>query len=159
MDRLSALKKEFDPFRWVIPGITAAGILPIFRSTFYECPYCHWVFKVTWGPSNSLLGPGERTCWHCKQVYWDGSSEWPEMSSEDRQLFLVPITIAGLIGASVLIPALMLWMSILLKVRISFDATFFAIFGVPLGFWFGLRTLQILRSIRRYNQRGSERAS
>jgi len=34
MYRLWGVKKEFDPFRWIIPGIGAGGILPIFRCTF-----------------------------------------------------------------------------------------------------------------------------
>ena len=155
MDRLWALKKEFDPFGGVIPGIGAIGILPIFRCTFYRCPYCRWPFKVAWGPSNSLLGAGERSCWHCKQFFWDGSNEWQEMSSEDRRLFLVPITVAGLIGALVLIPTLILWMSFFLKQPIHFQyGLFFTILGLPLGLWFGFRALRIIESVRRYNARG-----
>jgi hypothetical protein len=160
MDRLWALKKEFDPFGWVIPGIGAIGILPIFRCTFRQCPYCLWPFKITWGQSNSLLGAGERACWHCKQVLWDGSNEWPEMSSEDRRLFLMPITVAGLIGAFLLIPALMVWMAFLLKQPIDFHyGLSFLILGLPLGLWFGFRGFQVVRSIQRYNQRGSKSAT
>jgi hypothetical protein len=157
MDRLWALKKEFGPFRGAIPGIGAIGILPIFRCTFYRCPYCRWPFKITWGPSNSLLGPGERVCWHCSDVFWDGSNEWPEMSSEEQRLFLVPITVAGLIGAFVLIPALMIWTSFFLKQPSRFQyGLFFTIFALPLGLWFGSRALQVFHSVQRYNRRGSK---
>jgi hypothetical protein len=158
MDRLWALKKDFDPFGRLIPGIGAIGVLPIARCTYYRCPYCRWIFKVTWGLSNSLLGSGERACWHCKQAFWDGSNEWPEMSSDDRRLFLVPITIAGLIGAFVLIPALIVWMSFFLKQWLHFQYRLFSLYlGIPLGIWFSFRALQINRSIRRYNDRGNTR--
>ena len=158
MDRLWALKKEFDPFGWVIPGIGGIGILPIFRCTFYRCPYCRWPFEVAWGPSNSLLGAGERSCWHCKEVFWDGSNEWPEMSGKDRQLFLVPITVAGFLGAFVLIGTLVVYSSFVFKTSVDFPyRALFLVFGSPLLFWFGFRALQINRSIRRYNARGKTR--
>jgi hypothetical protein len=77
------------------------------------------------------------------------------MSSEDRRLFLVPITVAGLIGALVLIPTLILWMSFFLKQPIHFQyGLFFTILGLPLGLWFGFRALRIIESVRRYNARG-----
>ena len=156
MDRLWALKRDFDPFGRLFFGFSAVGfLLRITRCSVYRCPYCRWIFKITWGPSNALLGRGERPCWHCKKVFWDGSNEWPEMSSEDRRLFLVPITIAGLIGAFVLIPALILWMSLFLKQPIHFQYGLFStILGLPLGLWFGFRALRINESVRRYNARG-----
>src|SRR5437762_9095665 len=146
MDRLWAIKKEFEPFRWVIPGITALGILPIFRCTFYLCPYCRWSFKITWGPLNSLLGSGERTCWHCHQVFWDGSNEWPEMSSEEQRLFIFPITVCGLLGACIIVPALLVWTEFVVRHSVDFrNLLFFTPFVLPLALWFGFRSVQVTR--------------
>jgi hypothetical protein len=162
MDRLWVVKIDFEPFgRPRFAPLTGVGYLvSISRCSVYKCPYCRWIFKITWGPSNSLLGAGERACWHCKQVFWDDSNEWPEMSNEDRRLFLVPITIAGFIGAFALVPALMVWMAFFLKRPIDFQyGLFFTILGLPLGLWFGFRALQVFRSVQRYNQRGSRSAT
>jgi hypothetical protein len=156
MDRLWALKSEFDPFGRVFFGFSAVGfLLRITRCSVYRCPYCRWIFKITWGPSNSLLGTGERACWHCKKTFWDGSQEWPEMSGDDQRLFLLPITVVGFLGAFVLILALTLWTSIFLKMSVHFRySLFFIIFGVPVLLWFGIRGWQVNRSIDRYNDRG-----
>jgi len=76
------------------------------------------------------------------------------MSGQERQLFLLPITIAGILGAFLLLSGLTIWMSFFLKKPIGFgDAIFSAILGLPLGLWFGLRFLQIIRSAQRYNAR------
>jgi hypothetical protein len=159
MDRRWALKKDFDPFGRFFYGISAIGfLLRITRCTIYSCPYCRWPFKITWGPSNSLLGSGDRVCWHCKQVFWDGSDEWPEMSGEEQRLFLLPITILGILGASVLIPAVVIWTSFFSRIQIDFEySVFLLIFASPLTLWFGFRGWQINRSIRRYNDRGKTR--
>jgi hypothetical protein len=158
MDRLWALKTDVDPFRLFF-GTSAVGfLLRITRCTLYRCSYCRWVFKATWGPTNSLLGTGGRICWHCRNTFWDGSNEWPEMSGEDQRLFLLPIIIMGFIGAFVLIAALTLWTSLFLKNPAQLDYLWFSLFfGVPLCLWFGFRGWQIVRSIHRYNDRGKSR--
>jgi hypothetical protein len=151
MDRLWALKNDLDPLGGRFPGFP----LSIVRSTVYRCPYCRWVFKVTWGPSNTLLGTGERTCWHCRMIFRDGSSEWPEMNNSDRQRFVLPITITGFLGSFLLILGLMLWASLVLKDSGNFEyRLFFYIFGIPLVLWFSFRAWQIHRSVHRYNSRG-----
>ena len=77
------------------------------------------------------------------------------MSGEEQRLFLVPITVAGLIGALLLIPGLMFWTAFVLKQPGRFRyGLFFTILGIPLGLWFGFRVLQIMRSVHRYNARG-----
>ncbi len=155
MDRLWAIKQDIDPFR-VRFFLFYWDWLALLRCTILRCPYCRWIFKITWGPNNSLLGSGERACWHCRQVFWDGSNEWPEMDGEEQRLFLAPITIAGLIGAFLLIPGLILWTSFVVKQPGRFRyGVFFTILGTPLGLWFGFRVLQIMRSVRRYNARGN----
>ena len=158
MDRLWALKKELDPFGRVVFGLSGPGfLLRITRCTVYQCPYCRWIFKLTWGPSNTLLGPGERKCWHCARMFWDGSDEWPEMSDQDRQLLMVPITIAGLIGAFILIGAIQVYSTFVLKLGAGFNyRAYFLIFGLALAIWFGFRGLQVMRSIRRYNGRNTD---
>jgi hypothetical protein len=155
MDRLWATKNEFDPFRSVIPGLGTVGFLPIFRCTFYRCPYCRWAFKAAWGHVNSLLGKGERACWYCKQTFWDGSSEWPEMNSKERGQFLFPITICGFLGAFLLIFGLSFGLGNLRGARFDFDSILvLALFVPPLSIWLCFRAWQIRPSIRRYNERG-----
>jgi hypothetical protein len=160
MDRLWAVKKDFDPFGRVIPGIGAAGFLPIARCTFYRCPYCHWIFKVTWGLSSSLLGSGERVCWHCKQVFWDDSNEWPEMSSQDRYSFLVPITVAGYLAAVLIIGGLLIYDHLYFQNTTNrIDPAVAVALVLPLLVWVAFRSVQVIRSIRRYNDRGKGSAA
>jgi len=151
MDRLWALKTDYEPFRRLM---VPPAWFHLFRCTSYRCPYCHWIFKITWGPSNSLLGTGERVCCHCKTLFWDGSQEWPEMSGDDQRLFLLPITVVGFVGAFILILALPLWTSFFLKrpTRFRYDL-FFMVFGIPMLLWFAIRGWQVNRSIHRYNDR------
>ena len=152
MDRLWAVKRDYDPFgsRILLPSL-----LYDFRCTTFTCPYCRWLFKITWGPFNSLLGCGERSCWHCRQLFWDGSNEWPEMSSEDRRLFLLPISIAGYLGALLVVSGLSFY-GVLRKQPVkSPDFDILAILASPLVVWLVFRTLQVSRSIHRYNVRGT----
>jgi hypothetical protein len=156
MDRLWALKKDFDPLGRLFYGFSAIGfLLRITRCTIYRCPYCRWPFKITWGPSNTLLGSGDRVCWHCRQVFWDASNEWPEMSSEDRYSFLVPITVAGYLAAVLLIGGLLVYDRWYFKHSTTrVDPTVGAVLLLPLLVWFVFRSVQVIRSVHRYNERG-----
>src|SRR6266851_1967026 len=154
MDQLWAIKQNVDPFPATVSFVNY-NPLAIFRCTVYRCPYCRWIFKVTWGPSNSLVGRGERACWHCKQVFSDYSNEWPEMSAGDRSLFLVPITVAGYLGALLIIGGIYAYDVFYFKRPASYgDLIFFIAFALPLVAWFTFRSVQVIRSIRRYNGRG-----
>jgi hypothetical protein len=155
MDRLWALKKDFDPFGRIFLGFSGAGFLfRVTRCTVYRCPYCRWIFKMTWGPSNSLLGQGERSCWHCKQVFWDGSNEWPEMSSGDHQLFLLQISVAGYIAGFLVVVGLYSYLLITTKKAAGWqELIFFLEFALPIVLWFCFRGVQVIRSVHRYNNR------
>jgi hypothetical protein len=60
MDRLWTLKTDVDPFKAF--GFSTIGLLlRIIRCSVYRCPYCRWIFKATWGPTNSLLGTGKES--------------------------------------------------------------------------------------------------
>ena len=154
MDRLWAIKKDYDPFP---PGVfLQANLFAAIRCTVYRCPYCRRAFKVTWGPTNSMLGSGERTCWHCGQVFCDGSQEWPEMNSGNRLRFVMPISVAGFFGAFMVIGGLYTYFDITKRRGLEIGALiFFSAFSLPIACWIILRILQIVRSIRRYNNRGS----
>jgi hypothetical protein len=154
MDQLWALKKEFDPFRWSRLGPGAGKFLSIFRCTFYQCPYRGRPFKVAWDLPTVWWGKGQRACWHCKLVFWDGSCEWPEMRGNDRGLLLFPITIISWLGAFLVILGLIGWESISTRETVSFNYTWFClIFVPPLPFWFAFRARRINHLIRRYNER------
>jgi hypothetical protein len=129
----------------------------IFRCTVYRCPYC---FKITWGPFKSFLGAGERACWHCKQVLGDGSSEWPEKSSQDRYSFLVPITIAGYLAFVLVTAGLLIFNFWYLKESLNrVDPAVVVALVLPLPVWFAFLSVQVIRSIRRYNDRGKTSVS
>lgn len=150
MERLEALRWDLDFF----PGRFA-----IFRCTIYRCPYCQHIFKLTWGPKTAFLGRGERVCRKCKKSFRDNSKEWPEMSSGERQLFLVPISVAGWLSATIIIAAVAVFAA---YERPSVGQTIAGLLTVsvlllPLFFWFGYRGAQIVRSARRYNERGGAR--
>jgi hypothetical protein len=150
MDQLWALKKEFDPFSWSGFGPGAGKFLAILRCTVYQCPYCGWPFKVTWGT-------GQNVCRQCELTFWDGSLEWPERNSKEQWLFLLPITIIGFVSAFLVILGLVVWESISTPEHLLFDYTAsFLTFVPPLTIWFGVRAWQINRSIRRYNERGAK---
>jgi hypothetical protein len=161
MDRLWALKKDFDPFGRLFYGFSAIGfLLRITRCTIYSCPYCRWPCKIAWGPSNTLLGSGDRVCWHCRQAFWDGSNEWPEMSSQDRYSFLVPITVAGYLAAVLLIGGLLVYDHWYLRnTAIRVDPTVAVVLLLPLPVWFVFRSAQVIRSVHRYNDRGKTSTS
>jgi FtsH-binding integral membrane protein len=81
------------------------------------------------------------------------------MSGKDRQLFLVPISVAGWLGGTIIIGAIAAYVMYLSP---SFEQAFAGAFIVvilliPLLFWFGYRGLQIMRSVRRFSDSGSVR--
>jgi hypothetical protein len=154
MDRLWALKKDHDPFPARV--LLRANLFAIIRCTSYRCPYCRWPFKITWGPVNSLLGSGERACWHCRQSFWDGSQEWPEMSGEDRMRFFLPISVAGFIGAFLVVGGIYIYSRLANGKSADVGSViFFTAFFLPIACWIVFRLTQIIRSVRRYNRRGS----
>jgi len=152
MDHLWAIKQNVDPFRSTV-FLVNYNLLAIFRCTVFRCPYCRWIFKVTWGPSNALLGVGERPCWRCKRVFWDGSNEWPEMSGKDREHFIFPITVGGWLAGFLIVSGVVVyskWREAAATVNVL---PWMTVFGTPLVVWFAFRAYQINRSIRRYSRR------
>lgn len=150
MDRLWAIRKDFDSFG----GQPPRTLVSIFRCTVGCCPYCNWIFTVTWGVLNPSVGPGERKCWHCKLVFLDGSQEWKEMSSDERLRFLLPVTVSGYIAVFLLIGGLELYTTLILKMPSALKySAFLVTFALPVVPWFCFRALQVYRSVHRYNAR------
>ncbi len=155
MDKLWAIKRDFDPFP--ASFLINYNLLAIFRCTVFRCPYCYWIFKLTWGPSSSLLGSGDRACWHCDRTFWDGSDEWPEMTSKSRGLFLFPISICGYLGGFLVSSAICIYAVSRSEQLVTRQALpIFATLLLPLAIWFIFRWRQISNSIRRYNDRVPE---
>src|SRR5262245_34907373 len=144
MERLTAIRTDFDPFP---PRLgLRSNFLAVLHCTIFRCPYCRWIFKITWGPSNTLPGP--------RDPFSDESLEWPEMSNGDRMKFFLPISVAGLSGCFVVV--LGMYLITLLsfhKIVNPDDAIFFATFLLPVACWCLFRSVQILCSVRRYNRR------
>jgi hypothetical protein len=157
MDRLWAIKKDFDPFsaRFLINY----NVLAIFRCSVYRCPYCRAPFKVIWGLNTTLIGEGERLCWKCHNIFWDGSQEWPEMSSDARMLFFLPISVAGWLAGTLVISGIILY-ALYRDGRDSIaNPWLFVVLLVPLVLWLAYRSVQLVRSVRRFSMRGSQRAA
>jgi hypothetical protein len=157
MDQLWAIKRDFDPFKPTAAGfIGAARFLKVVRCTIYRCSYCATPFEFTWGPQAAFIGSGERNSWRCKKRFYDDSQEWPEMSGKDRQLFLVPISVAGWLGGTIIIGAIAAYVMYLSP---SFEQAFAGAFIVvilliPLLFWFGYCGLHAVgSSVQRFRKR------
>jgi hypothetical protein len=76
------------------------------------------------------------------------------MSSEDRQLFLVPITVAGYLAALLVIAGLLAYDHWYLKKFANhIHLTVVITLALPILGWFAFRSAQVIRSIRRYNAR------
>jgi len=77
------------------------------------------------------------------------------MSSQDRYSFLVPITVAGYLAALLLIGGLLAYDHWYLKnTAIRVDPTVAVALLLPLPLWFAFRSVQVIRSVHRYNDRG-----
>jgi len=152
MERLTAIRTDFDPFS---PRLgLRANIFAVLRCRTCRCPRCHWIFKVAWGPSNALLGPGNRTCWHCEDHFSDESLEWPEMKRNESLKFLLPIFVAGFLGCFLVVLGMYLSALVSLPKPVNpGDVIFFAALLLPLAGWFLFRSGQILRSVRHHNRR------
>jgi hypothetical protein len=82
------------------------------------------------------------------------------MSTGDRSLFLIPITVAGYLGALLVIGGIYAYDVFYFKRSASYgDLIFFLAFALPLVAWFTFRSVRVIRSIRRYNERGKTRAT
>jgi hypothetical protein len=87
-------------------------------------------------------------------VFCDGSQEWPEMSSDERQRFLLPVIVSGYIAAFILIGGLWLYSTFVLKMPSDLKySAFLLTFALPVVPWFCFRAMQVFRSLHRYNAR------
>jgi hypothetical protein len=155
MDQLWAIRKDLDPFPARV--LVNYNFLAVLRCTAYLCPYCSIPFRLTWGQEATFLGDGERNCWRCGKKFWDNSQEWPEMSGSDKRLFLLPITVAGWLGGTIIIGAIAAYAA-KSGLELAAYSIIFSFLLIPLLLWFGFRTLQIIRSVHRYNRRVDEKA-
>jgi len=77
------------------------------------------------------------------------------MSSQDRYSFLVPITVAGYLAAVLLMGGLLAYDQWYFKHTASrVDPTVAVALILPLLVWFAFRSVQVIRSVHRYNDRG-----
>ncbi len=82
------------------------------------------------------------------------------MSSNDRMRLVLPISVAGFLGAFLVIGGLYAYLLLNEQQNLEPGALiFFAAFAFPIVCWSAFRFVQILRSIRRYNTRGSVRVT
>ena len=82
------------------------------------------------------------------------------MSSEDRRLFLLPITIAGYIAAVLVISGLYGYLLMLSKNSANRgELLFLIVLSLPIALWFCFRWVQVIRSVHRYNSRGNSPAA
>ncbi len=140
-----AVRKHRDPFR-------LGRLLAVIRWTSYQCPLCARPFKITWGPNAVLLGPGERTCKGCGTSFYDGSKEWPELSPSEKEGYLLPVSVAGVLAGFLLSLVLGLYEQFYGSGNVDPYALFVFV-GLPLAFlgmWFLFRARAIKSSKERY---------
>jgi hypothetical protein len=78
------------------------------------------------------------------------------MNGDDRMRFVLPISAAGFLGAFLLLRGLYTYLVLTKKQILEAGALiFFAAFFSPIALWIVFRIGQIIRSIRRYNNRGN----
>ena len=157
MDQLWAIKQDFDPFPSRV--LINYNVLAILRCSVYRCPYCRAMFKVIWGLNTTLMGEGERLCWKCHNKFWDGSQEWPEMSSDDRMLFFLPISVGGWLSGTLVISGVILYTLYRNGPDSVSNPWLLVVLFVPLVLWLIYRNIQIVRSVRRFNARGTQKAA
>ena len=148
MGRSPAITEDIRPFPTLIPG--PAIFLGILCCTVHRCPYCKHVFRVSWGPSASFLGCGEKICTKCQRTLMS------LMSFGERSEFLLPIGLAGYLAAFLLLLGILLYAWL----QFSSDSVYpvvLEVLAVSFVLWFVLRSVQVLRSIHRYNQVGTNR--
>jgi len=138
-----------------------SGNSAYFSLHFVPLPLLPMDFQDRLGTEEQLARSGQRKCWHCRRVFWNGSNEWPEMSREEQELFLFPITIIGYLGAYLVISGLLVLGSFWAERKFLLGGALFLLvmFSPPLLAWFGFRAWQIRRSVRRYNERGARLCS
>jgi hypothetical protein len=79
------------------------------------------------------------------------------MSDTERQWFLVPITVAGYLGALLVIVGLYVYDRFAFRGQLSdWNRNLFIALLLPVGAWFAFRYAQVIRSVRRYNCRGDK---
>jgi hypothetical protein len=82
------------------------------------------------------------------------------MSQEGRHQFLVPISIAGYIGAILLLVGIDVYTRFFSRASVNpGDVTLFIVLALPLVVWFVFRFAQVIRSNHRYNRRGKSSAA
>ena len=78
------------------------------------------------------------------------------MNGSDRMRFLLPISVRGFLGAFFVVGGL--YAGVILTKKLTPDVgalIFLAVFFFPIGCWILFRIAQIIRSVRRYNSRGT----
>jgi len=146
MNLPSAIRKDCDL-------LTLVG-LHLVRWTSYSCPHCNGVFRRDYWPRNVWLGAGKRVCKNCGQIFDDGSREWAEIPLLRRLRVFFPPLAVGIWGGFVVAAVASLFIgprdehSWPLVIVVS-------TFGlIPAIAWFPIHLAQVIRSIRRYNERG-----
>jgi hypothetical protein len=155
MNLPGAVREDHNPFALVglFPGCQRFLIFLRWRS--YKCPHCGHVFRRDYWPANIRIGSGVHLGRKCGLEFDDGSREWPELSLAQKLRRFFPPLLMAIWGGFVVASILSLFIgprdehSLLVIVLVSS-------FGLmPTLIWSPLPLYSVVRSIRRYNNRGS----
>lgn len=124
------------------------------RLTRYErcCPHCGCCFDTVFNPTALRLGSGYRRCDECREIFSDGSIEWPALTVEQKQKFLFgELRQAGAMGflASAFVMFFAVWDGET-ELGLAFIGVLFAFSLVILGIFYLICWVDISRSKRRY---------
>jgi hypothetical protein len=123
-------------------------LLIFLRWTAYKCPHCGHVFRRDFWSANFWLGPGDRICKNCGDIFDDGSREWPELSMARKFRIFFPPLLVGISGGFMLAGVLTLFLPVP-DWRVVLFASVIAL--LPALLWSLIRLPWVIRSIHRYN--------
>jgi hypothetical protein len=151
----TATRSDVNAFPFAVFVPSYGRLLVFVRWTSYSCPGCGHTYRRDYWTDSVHLGPKIRACTNCNLEFDDGSRQWAELSifKKIRVFFsLVPFaiwvgfTMAGVVSLFVGPRDEHSWPVVVLV----------SAFGlIPALVWSPVRLTQVIRSIRRYNERGA----
>jgi hypothetical protein len=154
-----ATNEDQNPFALLgfVPGYLR--LLIFLRWTVYKCPQCGHVFRRDFWPKNVWLGPGERVCNNCGQIFDDGSREWWELPLLRKLRFFFPPLAVGIWGGFVVAAIASLFIGPRDEHSWPIVIIISTLGLIPVLVSSPVRLAQVIRSIHRYNARAvSERS-
>jgi hypothetical protein len=151
MNLPSAIREDHNPFGvlGLFPGYQR--LLIFLRWTSYGCPHCSHIFRRDFWPANVRLGAGKHVCKKCGKVFNDCSREWPALIWSKKLRYFLPPGVQAVIGGGLFCAIFTLFIAPKDVVNWATGIMLFAFFLSPALLWSLLRSVFVVRSIRRFS--------